>query len=234
MFSQLNSGQSKTRRNVMAASLALHGFFFAWLLHAPDPQLLNPVSVALGRNGNAITKLYWPTATPDNSSTSSSDRAVEVYRHQHLGHEKLTWKQIAKPAKLPPPTPLLPPSAAEDKAQTATLSRQGHGAAVGLPYGTLPGSPLYGDEIRPALPVTTADPVAFPWELPQSEGRVVVEITIDERGEIVNKTVLESMGAKIDQKVLAALNSWHFQPATHNGVAIASKQDAIFHFHARG
>jgi TonB family protein len=62
----------------------------------------------------------------------------------------------------------------------------------------------------------------------------VVEITIDERGEIIRKTVLESMGAKLDQKVLAALDSWHFQPATQNGVAIASKQDAIFHFHARG
>jgi outer membrane biosynthesis protein TonB len=42
------------------------------------------------------------------------------------------------------------------------------------------------------------------------------------------------MGSKLDQKVLAALENWRFQPATHNGVAIASKQDAIFHFHARG
>ena len=93
---------------------------------------------------------------------------------------------------------------------------------------------MYGDEIRPALPVATADPVAYPWELPAMGGRVVVEITIDERGEIVRKTVLESLGAKLDQKVLEALNNWHFRPATHNGVAIASKQDAVFHFRARG
>jgi protein TonB len=110
----------------------------------------------------------------------------------------------------------------------------GHGAAAGLPYGTLPGGPVYGDEIRPALPVTTADPIAYPWELPAAGGRVVVEITIDERGDIVRKTVLESLGPKLDEKVLEALNNWHFQPATQNGVAIASKQDAIFHFHARG
>jgi TonB family protein len=93
---------------------------------------------------------------------------------------------------------------------------------------------VYGNEIRPALPVVTVDPVVYPWELPISEGNVVVEITIDERGEIVNKTILHSMGPKLDAKFLAALESWRFQPATRNGVAIASKQDAIFHFRARG
>ncbi|MGB8730257.1 MAG: energy transducer TonB, partial [Candidatus Sulfotelmatobacter sp.] len=114
------------------------------------------------------------------------------------------------------------------------LSKLGHGAPAGLPYGTLPGGPVFGDEIRPALPVATVDPVVYPWELPESEGNVVVEITIDERGEIVRKTVLHSMGAKLDEKFLAALENWRFQPAMRNGVAIASKQDAIFHFRARG
>jgi TonB family protein len=84
------------------------------------------------------------------------------------------------------------------------------------------------------LPVTTADPVAYPWELPDSEGNVVVEITINESGDIVGKTVLHSLGTKLDEKVLAALENWRFHPATKNGVAIASKQDAIFHFRARG
>jgi len=234
MFAQLNTGRSRTQRNVLTSSLVLHGLLFAWLLHTPEPRLLNPTSVALGRNGKVLTKLYFSSQSPDDSSTSSSDRASEVYRHQRLGHEKLIWKRTSMPAKLSPPSNHIPPSGAEDKAKTATLSRSGHGALAGLPYGSLPGGPVYGDEIRPALPVATADPVAYPWELPESEGRVVVEIIIDERGEIVRKTVLESMGSKLDQKVLAALEGWHFQPAIHNGVAIASKQDAIFHFRARG
>src|SRR5258708_10043487 len=233
MLVQTKSERERRRRKVWAGALALHGLLFAWLLHAPEPQLLNPTSVALGRNGRVLTQLYWPTQTPDDSPTSSSDRATEVYRHQRLGHEKLNWKRSSTPAKLPPPNVLLPQSGVEDNAKVATLSRLGHGATAGLPYGTLPGGPVYGDEIRPALPVTTSDPVAYPWELPDSEGRVVVEITIDERGEIVRKTVLESMGSKLDQKVLSALENWHFHPATQNGVAIASKQDAIFHFRAR-
>lgn len=234
MFAQLSPGESKTQSRVLAASLVAHGLLFAWLLHTPEPQLLNPSSVALGRNGRLLTRIYFPTQSPDDSATSSPDRATEIYRHQRLGHEKLILKQNGALAKLPLPQAPLSPSSAEDKSKTATLSNLGHGAPAGLPYGSLPGGPVFGNEIRPALPVVTVDPVVYPWELPDSEGNVVVEITIDERGEIVGKTVLHSMGPKLDEKFLAALESWRFQPATRNGVAIASKQDAIFHFRARG
>jgi hypothetical protein len=50
----------------------------------------------------------------------------------------------------------------------------------------------------------------------------------------VNKTVLQSLGPKLDEKVLVAPDNWHFHPATRNGTPIPSKQDAIFHFRARG
>jgi TonB family protein len=232
MFASLNPGTSR-QRNLLAASLSLHALFFAWLLHTPDPQLLQANSVANGRNGRVLTKLYWPSQTPDNSSTSSPENATEVYRHQRLGHEKLIWKQTSILAKLPLPSQLSH-TTAEDKSQVATLSNQGHGAPAGLPYGSVPGSPVYGDEIRPALPITTSDPVVYPWQRPGSEGKVIIEITIDERGEIVRKTVLQSLGAMIDGKCLAALENWRFQPATHNGIPIPSKQDAIFPFKARG
>jgi len=233
MFAQLNAGKSTRQRGVLATSVALHGLLFAWLLHAPEPRLLNPTSVAPGHNGKVVTQLYFPTQSPDDSTTSSSDRATERYRHQRLGHEKLVLKQDSV-AKLPLPQLPLSPSAAEDNATTATLSKLGHGAAAGLPYGSLPGSPVYGDEIRPALPIATSDPVIYPWQRPDSEGKVIIEITIDERGEIVRKTVLQSLGPAIDSKCLAALDNWHFQPAMHNGVPIPSKQDAIFPFKARG
>ena len=233
MFSQLNPGTS-TQRRLLAGSLALHGLLFAWLLHTPEPQLLMPTSVAIGRNGKVIAHLYFPTQNPDDNNTSSSDSASEVYRHQRLGHEKLIWKPTRTQAKSRlPPVPLTP-SGAEDNAKTATLSMLGHGAPAGLPYGTLPGGPIYGDEIRPALPIATSDPVVYPWQRPDSEGKVIIEITIDERGEIVRKTVLQSLGPEIDNKCLAALENWRFQPATHNGTPIPSKQDAIFPFKARG
>jgi TonB family protein len=235
MFAQLNVGASNGRqRRMLAGSLALHGLLFAWLLHTPEPQLLTPISIALGRNGKVVGKLYFPTQSPDDSTTSSSESATQVYRRQRLGHEKLIWKRTSTPAKLPLRPAPLSSSTSEDNSKTATLSKLGHGAAAGLPYGTLPGGPVYGDEIRPALPIATSDPVVYPWQRPDSEGRVVIEITIDERGEIVRKTVLQSLGPEIDNKCLAALENWHFQPATQNGAPIASKQDAIFPFKARG
>jgi TonB family protein len=235
MFAQLNSGESQGQRKMLAGSLALHALLFAWLLHTPEPQLLNPTSVALGHNGKLLTRVYFPTESPDDSTTSSPQRATEVYRRQRLGHEKLLLKQNAALAKRPlqPQAPLSPASA-EDKSKTATLSNLGHGAPAGLPYGSLPGGPIFGDEIRPALPIATADPVVYPWQRPQSEGKVVIEITIDEKGEIVRKTVLQSLGPDIDEKCLAALESWHFHPAMRNGVPISSRQDAIFPFKARG
>jgi TonB family protein len=233
MFAELQSGTS-TQRRLLAGSLALHGLLFAWLLHSPEPQLLMPNSIAEGRNGKVIAHLYFPTQNPDDSATSSSDSATQVYRHQRLGHEKLTWKPSSVQAKLPLPPAPLAPSGAEDSAKTATLSKLGHGALAGLPYGSVPGGPVYGDEIRPALPIATADPVVYPWQRPDSEGKVVIEITIDERGEIVRKTVLQSLGPEIDNKCLAALENWRFQPATRNGAPIPTKQDAIFPFKARG
>jgi len=233
MFAQLNPGTS-TQRRMLAGSLALHGLVFAWLLRSPEPQLLNPTSVAIGRNGKVAARLYFPTQSPDDSATSSSDKATEVYRHQRLGHEKLMFKQNTTQAKLALPPVPLPPPGAEDSAKTATLSRLGHGALAGMTYGSVPGGPVYGDEIRPALPVAMPDPVVYPWELPESEGNVVIEFTIDERGEIVRTAVIQSMGPKLDEKALAAAGNWHFRPATQNGVAIASKQDYIFHFRARG
>lgn len=232
MFAQLESATARRQRWLRFGSFALHGAVLAWLLHAPEPMLLNPISVALGHNGKADTRLYWSSKSPDDSSYSSSDSATQRYQHQRLGREKLTWT-APRLAKLAPQTPLARVEA-EDKSQTQTLAALGHGTQAGLPYGTLNRGQLYGDEIRPALPIATSDPVVYPWQLPAAPGNEVIEITIDERGAIVSKTVLQSLGPDIDNKCLAALDNWRFQPATRNGAPIASKQDAIFPFKARG
>jgi TonB family protein len=232
MFAQLNPSSGRRQSWVRWGSLALHGLVLAWLLHDPEPLLLNPTSIALGQNGKSVTRLYWSSKNPDDSSHSSSDLATQRYRHQRLS-QRLTWKAPAQLAKLAPQNPLAR-TAAQDNSQTQTLSALGHGAQAGLSYGTLNRGPFYGDEIRPALPVATSDPVVWPWQLPDRAGNEVIEITIDERGEIINKTVLQSLGSDIDNKCLAALENWHFHPATRNGSPIPSKQDAIFPFHARG
>lgn len=234
MFLQLNPVNARRQRWLRWVSLGLHGMLLAWLLHSPEPRRLTPVSVALGENGRSVTRLFWASKNPDDSIQSSSDAATERYQHQRLGHEKLRWKKPAKLAELATPQIPLSRSDAEDTSKTQTLSALGHGAQAGSLYGTLNHGSFNGDEIRPALPIATSDPVVYPWQLPNSAGNEVIEITIDERGEIVQKTVLQSLGPDIDSKCLAALENWHFHPATRNGTAIPSKQDAIFPFRARG
>jgi TonB family protein len=108
------------------------------------------------------------------------------------------------------------------------------GRAAGSPYGSLTEGPSAGQEIRPALPITTSEPLVGLGDLQGiAEGNVVVEITIDESGNIVAKSVVQSMGAVLDAKVLGALENWHFRPATRDGVPIPSKQDVVYHFKPR-
>ena len=68
-------------------------------------------------------------------------------------------------------------------------------------------------------------------ELPPGvQGDVVVEVTIDARGNIIEKRILQRIGYGIDEKVLAALEGWRFTPATQDGVPIPSRHDVHFHF----
>jgi hypothetical protein len=232
LFSQLSPATARRQRWLLASSIVLHGVILMWLLHEPEPILLNPVSVAIGRNGTSITRLYWANKLPDRSTHSSADSATERYRHQRLGHHELTWNppQVAQ-FRSPVPRSNVEK---QDASATQALSAEGRGIQAGLPYGTLNRGQLYGEELMPALPVETSDPVVYPWQLPLAAGNEVIEITIDERGDIVRKTVLQSLGPEIDSRCLAALDNWHFHPATRNGAPIASKQDAIFPFKARG
>ena len=88
-------------------------------------------------------------------------------------------------------------------------------------------------KVRPALPIVSTDPAVVGSDLPSGlEGNVIVEITIDEAGNVVERSVIQSLTPVIDGKVLAAVEKWHFRPATRDGVAIASKQDVYYHFPA--
>jgi len=233
MFAQLNPANARRQRWLLAGSVAAHGLLLAFALHRPQPQKIELRSVLLGRNGASVTRLYWSSKTPDNSDHSSADTATQHYQHERLG-TKLTYQKPVQLARLSgAPTPLTPANKA-DNASAQTLSSLGHGTQAGTAYGSLYHGALYGDDVRPAIPSATSDPVVYPWQLPDFAGNEVIEVTIDERGEIVAKKVLQSLGPEIDSKCLAALENWHFHPATRNGAPIPSRQDAVFPFMARG
>jgi protein TonB len=104
-------------------------------------------------------------------------------------------------------------------------------AHAGSPYGSLYEAMQAGREVRPALPTIFPDPPIVRSELaPEIQGDVIVEVTIDTFGEVIDTKLLNGIGHGIDEQVVATLRNWRFKPATIDGVAIPSKQDVHFHF----
>jgi len=92
-----------------------------------------------------------------------------------------------------------------------------------------------GDDVKPAIPLVFPDLKIYRSELPGGvEGEVVVEITIDANGNVVEEKVLKGLGYGVDERVIAVLRRWRFRPATRNGVAIPSKQDTLFRYPSEG
>lgn len=104
-------------------------------------------------------------------------------------------------------------------------------AEVGSENGSAYDGLASGDEVKPALPVAFQDLKISRSELPSGlQGDVIVEITIDTQGTVVEERLLQGLGHGVDDRVIAVLRDWHFRPATRNGVAIPSKHDVHFHF----
>jgi len=104
-------------------------------------------------------------------------------------------------------------------------------ARAGAPEGSLFHGPVTGIEASPALPLIFPDPSIYPWQLPKGlQGDVIVEVTIDEHGNVTETRVVQSLQPEIDDKVIATLRNWRFKPAKVDGVAISSRQDVHFHF----
>jgi TonB family protein len=210
MFTELHPADPERRVTLLSLSLALHFLFLGWLLHSPAAIFVAPSSVVKGNNGNSVTRIYF-----------GGDTGVS----QEKPKPRLTWQRPPKTAKAHSLEP--PPAKLERGNETA--SNRPTGPAAGSLYGSLSYGTLNGPEIRPALPIVSPDPV-FGSDVASLQGDVIVEITIDEVGTIVQKVVIQCLGPAVDERVLAALERWHFTPASKNGVPIPSKQDVYYHF----
>ena len=203
------------QRVTFMLSFALHCLPVVLLILAGRPIFVAPSSVATGRNGLAVTHFYWPDASADAATSRSQPRI-----------------SLPRPAKVAQPK--VPEVVAQASAAVSSANQAAHTLAAGSPYGSASDGPFSGHDVRPALPVTAHDPIVNTDDLPGGvEGTIVIEITIDIGGNVVSKSVLQSLGPSIDNEVLNVLDSWHFRPATCDGVAISSKQDVVYHFKPR-
>jgi TonB family protein len=227
---QLKAGFFERRRVVsLAASVVLHLACIGFVLYAAAPRLLVSSSKVAGRGDKLVAHVYWPNqknqaANDALGSGHSAKQAAERARKQLQLRARLRSKikQVSLPLAKTPPEPMSEPTMAANQPQAA-------GSSEGSAFDS-----TSSDEVRIALPVVSADPFVDRSELGGRQGDVVVEITIDDKGNIVSKQVVKSFSPEIDSKVLAALQNWRFVPATRNGVPIASKQDVHYHFPRQG
>lgn len=200
-------------RRPLPYSIAVHLILFMVILRGRTPIFVAPTSVLGGVHGSNVTHLYWASGT--SALAANSKDAVDKNR--------VFWQKPQRSREH---------SKTEDV--VATESAAAPSPTAGSPYGSLSDGASGGEEVRPALPAVTSEPRVNAEDLLGiAEGNVVIEITIDESGAISSKAIVKSMGPAIDGKVLAALESWRFHPATRDGVPIPSKQDVVYHFKPR-
>ena len=216
MFAAVSRIEPEWRRSIRYISVLLHCMFLVWLLQSPRPIFVAPSSVARGEGGTRVVRLYPP---PPPLAPEASEFAVwaSLSPRKRPGFKRRPKAENVH--KLPTSKGPRDISAKESKTNMSGGSR----------YGSLLEGALTGEDIRPALPIRGSDPQVNPWEL-HEEGDVIVEITVDEAGNVVDKKILSSMGLAIDRKVLLALETWHFHPATRDGIPIPSRQDVHYHF----
>ncbi len=222
MFSQSQPDSGMRGRLPQIGSLLAHGALLVWMLQGPRPMILTPTSLKAGIQNGAVTQLYWPNRGGESAASSEaqtnkriSQTALLNWRSPHETKRRRHGLSVStEDAQMPQPTQ-----------QASSLP------PVGSPFGSSAFGLYAGADVRPALPVVSRDPFVSIGEVGEGvEGDVVVEITIDEKGNIVEKKVVRSLNPVVDMKVLAALEAWRFQPATRNGIAIESKQDVSYHY----
>lgn len=222
MFSGLQPPDSWGRRSwlrhhrTVVVSVGAHLTVLAVIVfHNPRIVKLAPTWLAFGDSAHTYHITYIPTG---NAETPLNDAKLILPKAPHPVQPRpqpQTRKQ--KPADRPRPP--------EPNSEEASVNSK-----AGSPLGTVVDGPITGHEVHIALPVYP-EPQVDRANLPRDlVGDVVIEVTIDSQGNVIDTKVVKSIGPDIDEKIEATLRRRHYQPATLDGAPVASHQDVHFHF----
>ena len=199
----------KTARYPMLASISLHVLLVGLMVWLHAAVYLRPQSLMRGRDGqrSATTLLSAGiSAPPVKTKPDESQNVLRVHK-----------RRKNKPSPKPDPR-----ASAE---QTVANAQPG----------SIKGSTLFGlsgyHDVRVAYLTYAPDPPIDRRRLPEwVRGDVVVEVTIDEKGDVVQTKLLQSVGFGLDDVIIETLRRWRYQPAKVDGVPVSSKHDVHFHF----
>ncbi len=198
----------------MAAHLAVLGVL---AFHHPRVIDLSPAWLAYGDGAHTYKLIYFPPGANDETPPDAA---------RLLFPPRTTKPRLRAQSQ--------PPKAAPDPQQVivnADAEAGDHHSHAGSPLGRMIDGPITGHEVHVAYPVVYPDPPVNRAELPRDVvGDVVIEVTIDSQGSVVETKIVQAIGHGIDEKIEATLRRWHYQPATLDGTPVASRHDVHFHF----
>ncbi|MGA1980857.1 MAG: energy transducer TonB [Acidobacteriaceae bacterium] len=205
MWTQLDKEISGRKWNGAAWSVAIHALALIAVLGALRGPRLAVYRLPGTKNGLQSLTYY----TLGSAQASQSDIKPSTTKQTAAS---VTHSAVAAP-----------------KVDTASAASTERGA------GGLGQSGLGDGDITIALekyfPYPTPSLSALP---PGFAGDVVLDAVIDEHGKVAQLTLLQGVGAPIDDEVIKTVNQWTYVPAMKNGVPVASVQELHFHYERRG
>jgi protein TonB len=194
---------STALRRWIAASVIVHLFVLGALLYVRSPQF-TPVERLGDTSGHLLSLTY----SPGFSAPAAKIQAMKT------------------PARKPVPSSSVPAPAPEQPVVSAAATPATAKADAAS------GTDALGDgDTTLALVVMHPAPKPDLSQLPAgSSGDVIVDVVIDKDGKIAKFTMRHGLGHGVDEAVLATIQTWTFQPATRNGLPVASEQELLFHY----
>jgi TonB family protein len=190
---------------ILLAAIAFH--------HSAATDLTSE-SLAFGNSSHSYRLLYFP---PANEATVIDVANLTYPRSTVTKHSKRLTR-----AQAPTPQP---------EQVSVDVDAGDSDSKAGSELGTLIDGPINGHEVHVAFPVVYPDPPVERSELPRDLiGDVIIEVTIDSQGKVVQTKIVQAIGHGIDEKIEATLRRWRYQPATLDGTPVASRHDVHFHF----
>ena len=203
------------RYRAVAVSVGAHlALLAAIAFHHPRVVDVSPAWLAFGDGANRYQLVYLP---PNPDRDLSPPNVAKLLFPTRTAKPRLR-SQAPKPVPEPPTV-------------IADAETGDHNARAGSPLGTMIDGPITGHEVHVAYPTVYPDPPVDRAQLPRDlVGDVVIEVTIDPQGSVVDTKIVQAIGHGIDEKIEATLRRWHYQPATLDGTPVASRHDVHFHF----
>jgi TonB family protein len=218
VFTGLQPPTSTFRRyRAVGVSVAAHLALLAVIAFHTRVIDLTPTWLAYGEGAHTYQLVY---VAPDASDNQPPDAAKLLFPSQVSTPRPKLQPKSKPPKQAPKPEQVVADADAGD-----------HNVHAGSPLGTMIDGPITGHEVHVAYPTVYPDPPVDRAELPRDlVGDVVIEVTIDSAGNVVETKIVQAIGHGIDEKIEATLRRWHYQPATLDGTPVASRHDVHFHF----